>query len=379
MAIAFDAASSSNTVTSQSSLTFSHTCTGSNLVLIVGVSADSAASPTSVTYNGVGMTKQVTETGIDTTLWTLANPSTGANNIVVTFAAGHYFSAGGISLTGCDTSSPVGATNHGNGSANDAAISVTTTQANSWLVACVTHNRNSSVTAISGSTVRYNEYNVTDNFRGIGLTAPTTTTGAYSIGETMGTASDGWWATAIEIKEPAGSTSPSISPSTSPSTSISPSRSPSISPSTSPSTSISPSRSPSVSPSRSPSISPSPSPISSTSPSLSPSISPSISASISPSRSPSISPSVSPSTSISPSRSPSISPSVSPSSSRSPSRSPSQSPSASISPSISPSASPSSSVSPSPSPGDWDNQAKNSASWVNGVRTNSTWYNSNKN
>lgn len=201
MAIAFDAASSANTVVSASSLTFSHTCTGSDLVLTVGVSADSGVSPTGVTYNGSAMTKQVTEPGIDTTIWTLVSPATGANNIVVTFAASHFFIAGGISLTGCNTASAVGATNHGNGSTNNAAISVTTTAANSWLVACVTHNRNSSVTAISGSTVRFNEYLVTDNFRGIGITAPTTTTGSYSIGETMGTPSDGWWAVAVEIKE----------------------------------------------------------------------------------------------------------------------------------------------------------------------------------
>ena len=56
--IAFDATANGQD-SNVASLTWSHTCTGSDLVLIVGVSTrggDGDAVPTGVTYNGVAMT-----------------------------------------------------------------------------------------------------------------------------------------------------------------------------------------------------------------------------------------------------------------------------------------------------------------------------------
>ena len=188
-----------------SSTTLSHTCTGASM-LVVCVGADSGASPTGVTYNGVSMTKEATQTGIDTTIWTLANPTAGANNISVTFAASHYFGIVGISLIGTETTSYTdGTPATGTGSTNNAQLSVTTVSANSWLVMAGSHNRNSSRTAISGSTIQGDQFITTDNFRVLGITAPTTTAGSYNIGWTMGTASDGWYAVAIGIKEAATS------------------------------------------------------------------------------------------------------------------------------------------------------------------------------
>lgn len=203
MAIAFDA-SSSKIGGNASSSTFAHTCTGSNLVLVVGVQADSAADPTGITYNSVAMTKatSILNSGIESSIWYLASPATGANNIVVTFAAAHYHNAFGISLTGCDTTSPVDGTNTGTGSTNDAAITVTTSVSGSWRVASVFHNRNSSRTAISGSTIRTDVLETTDSFRGISVTEQAGATGAVSLGETMGTASDGWWIAAMGVKAP---------------------------------------------------------------------------------------------------------------------------------------------------------------------------------
>ena len=58
MAIAYNVAST-GTYTGTSPLTWSHTCTGSNLILIVGVIVESSSSNqncTGVTYNGVAMT-----------------------------------------------------------------------------------------------------------------------------------------------------------------------------------------------------------------------------------------------------------------------------------------------------------------------------------
>lgn len=203
MAISLDAVSSKD-AGNVSSSTLSHTCAADATMLIVCIGADSAVAPTGITYNGVSMTKEVEETVLDTTVWTLANPATGTNNIVVTFAANHYFGIVGMSLKGTATSTYIDGTNHGNGATNDAALSITTGTANSWLVGAGFHNRNSSRTAISGTTIQGDQYVVTDNFRVLGLTSPTTTAGAYNIGWTMGTPSDGWWFAAIGIKENAG-------------------------------------------------------------------------------------------------------------------------------------------------------------------------------
>ncbi len=63
-----------------------------NRYLVVFVDANSSA-PTGATYNGVAMTKvaeqNVGATGRNTSIWVLANPATGNNNVVVTFGSSH--------------------------------------------------------------------------------------------------------------------------------------------------------------------------------------------------------------------------------------------------------------------------------------------------
>lgn len=133
MAIARDASSSAVNA-SASSLTFSHTCTGSNLLLLVGVGANSTDT-SGVTYNGVAMTQiatDVTGTAGYASLWGLLAPSTGANNIVVTQTTTTYMSACAVSYTGVVQSGLPSIT--GTDSATPLSISLTTTVDNSWLV-----------------------------------------------------------------------------------------------------------------------------------------------------------------------------------------------------------------------------------------------------
>lgn len=105
----FDAAANSGALQSVSSATFSHTCTGSNLILIVAIGGrQSLASKgnlviTGVTYNGVALTKiRADEIDSDasfrTELWYLIAPATGAHNVVVTYT-------GSIIYGGCVSSS----------------------------------------------------------------------------------------------------------------------------------------------------------------------------------------------------------------------------------------------------------------------------------
>jgi hypothetical protein len=140
MAIAFDAASSVNSATDVTSLTVSHTCTGSDLTLTAIVTiGGNAATCTGVTYNGVAMTQGVVS-GPDgdnnrTYIFYLANPATGAHNLVASFSANASpVSLGGISLTGTNTSSPIGASATPSGTSGNFSNSITTSFVNSIVV-----------------------------------------------------------------------------------------------------------------------------------------------------------------------------------------------------------------------------------------------------
>lgn len=108
MALAFDAASS-QVGALVSSLTWSHTCTGSELALLVGVgfSPDGCAaySISGVTYDSVPMTS-IGSVGdpsgdcMSVQQWKLSAPSSGAHNVVVTFTGNVYAVAGAASFTG---------------------------------------------------------------------------------------------------------------------------------------------------------------------------------------------------------------------------------------------------------------------------------------
>lgn len=95
---------------SGNSRTWSHTVSsGTDRYLLVGFVGDvssGADDVSSVTYNGVSMTliaKQL-QGATNGNRWTyvygLANPATGANNVVVTFSSSHWILAGSIEYTG---------------------------------------------------------------------------------------------------------------------------------------------------------------------------------------------------------------------------------------------------------------------------------------
>lgn len=134
-AIAFDAKANVAEALGSDPHTYSHTCTGSNLVLVVGAGLDRIGIPSSASYNAVAMTAQTLVGGIAPygRQWTLVNPATGAHTVSV--SCGGTSSAGGIisvssSYTGVDQTTPVGTTN--TATANNVALS--TTYANSYIV-----------------------------------------------------------------------------------------------------------------------------------------------------------------------------------------------------------------------------------------------------
>ena len=112
-AIGFNATTNAQSADAASSLTYSHTCSGAERLLFVGVSwkGSSGVTVSSVTYAGIGMTSIRSDQSAAPPNWTshifyLIGPATGANNVVVTMSgavpAGTVIVSGAISLTGVD-------------------------------------------------------------------------------------------------------------------------------------------------------------------------------------------------------------------------------------------------------------------------------------
>lgn len=110
----FDAASST-AGTNVASLTWSHTTSGSDRCIIVvaggGDGTLTEINPSSVTYNGVGLTKLSFTNGtswVGVSMWYLVAPATGTNNVVVTYTGPPVQSAAGaVSLNNVDQITPV--------------------------------------------------------------------------------------------------------------------------------------------------------------------------------------------------------------------------------------------------------------------------------
>lgn len=115
MAIAFDAATSAATAQGTSA-NISHTCSGSDRLLIVTVGTDGRAqSVTSATYNGVALTRAIRRQHTNTDafagfeeLWYLVNPATGTNTLVLNLSTSMQVQAVISSYTGVHQSTPLG-------------------------------------------------------------------------------------------------------------------------------------------------------------------------------------------------------------------------------------------------------------------------------
>jgi hypothetical protein len=161
MAVAFDAASTAKGTTG--SFTFSHTCTGSNLILTVGVAINAAASATvnAVTYNGVALTKvDSIANSISSDLWYLVGPATGAHSIVVALSAsGAMTVCNAASYTGVSQSTPLGTKVTASGNSNTPSVTVTSATGQLVVdsVAQNSANGTATLTAGSGQTQRGND------------------------------------------------------------------------------------------------------------------------------------------------------------------------------------------------------------------------------
>ena len=195
MAIALDVATNGGSATATSH-SYSHTCTGSNLILFVGVNFYNAGTDdiTGVTYNSVAMTQIAKQTnasgsGQISYLYYLINPSTGANTVAITKTSSATIRSVSVSYTGAnDIAQPdASGTNTSNASL---AISkaVTTIADNCWMVSFTFNDANQCL-ASTGTTNR----NSAGVYMAIGDSGGVITPAAsYSMAWTLASGTANW-------------------------------------------------------------------------------------------------------------------------------------------------------------------------------------------
>lgn len=197
MAIAFNATNSKNDSTiAVLTQTWSHTCTGSNRLLFVGVSFDSAGlSISSVTYAGTNLTlirtDENTAISRSSSIWYLVAPATGANDIVVTYSNDTVCISGSISLTGVAQTGSLDANNGAIGVDITASVVVTTVADNAWVLDTMAANSSFGWTVGAGQTQRWNVIPSASVDGGGSTEGPKTPAGAvtmsWSVGQPGGT------------------------------------------------------------------------------------------------------------------------------------------------------------------------------------------------
>jgi hypothetical protein len=128
MSLAVDAVSQGNfNVGITSSITWSHTCSGANRVLIVGAQIGSATDNATCTYNGTSMTKYVFFGGgtIQVVLFSLVAPDTGTHDIVLSRTGNAYIGGGAVSFTGADQTTPLENSNSASATTSSPTVDIT--------------------------------------------------------------------------------------------------------------------------------------------------------------------------------------------------------------------------------------------------------------
>ena len=107
-AVGFDAGTAGSGI--DTSISFAHTCTGTDLVLTVGFTGRNSAldDVTGMTYNSAALTKIGSNQNggtpnFETEIWKLTGPATGSNTVVVSgVTSGESHAATAVSFTGSD-------------------------------------------------------------------------------------------------------------------------------------------------------------------------------------------------------------------------------------------------------------------------------------
>ena len=213
--VAYGNVSSSSSAAGVSQLTFSHTASGDNRAVFVGVgfsTGGGAGSCTGVTYGGVAMTEKwdfTFSTNYGNAGYTLAgdvNIATGAQNVVVTLNATHdEVAAGAISLTNVNSGDPTGTANTTSG-LNGSTCTIDITGVTGGLVVDNVYTEGV-LTPDGGNTSRWEQESIGGFTSGGGSTKA----GATSVTMSWNTNGELWGLGGICFK-PSGGTVPKQAP-----------------------------------------------------------------------------------------------------------------------------------------------------------------------
>lgn len=198
VAIAFDAASSTNG--KSSTLTWSHTvgAAGSDRILVVGVSLKTNTVVSGVTYGGQALalvpnSAVVHSGGKRVELWYKVAPLTGANNVVVSMPSSVHMIGGATSWTGVHQTTPLGTAATAALTTGTGTVDVTSVSGD---VVVDTLSTASTMTVGAGQTQRWNLSQA--GFKGAGSTEDATTT-TTTMSWTF--VSGDWAITAVPLKQ----------------------------------------------------------------------------------------------------------------------------------------------------------------------------------
>ena len=202
MAIAFDATS---TKVAANDTSWSHTCTGSNLVLFVTISSwkngGTGAGATTVTYNSVSMTKVANTPASNgafySEIWALVNPTTGANTIATSGIVSTTTKASGISFTGADQTTGVDIANSTTGTTGSVTLALTLGATNEYMVDCASHLSANRPSAHS-DTIVLND--ATSGASGVSQYGSKAGSGSQSMSYTYPDPGDAWAYSVLAVK-----------------------------------------------------------------------------------------------------------------------------------------------------------------------------------
>lgn len=206
--IAFDNQLNTQVDGSVTSVTRSFTVTGSNCAVVSHALTTSVADMTSITYNGVTLTK-IGETNINafsTETHFLVNASTGANNMVWNNGSSTTFVTNATSYNGVRNTAYTPASNTATATSSTMSGSLTTTVANSWIV--TTSRTGSGYPNATGTNYVREAYNTSNGVHG-GSSQAALAAGSNSVSVGI-SASQQWALLMFELQEYVAAGSSSI-------------------------------------------------------------------------------------------------------------------------------------------------------------------------
>lgn len=184
------------------SLTYAHNNDG-NVLTVTVASLTGGAGPTTVTYNASLMTKEIAATDGTSEisiLYSLATPSAGSNNVIVTYGGLRNFGSSATSYTGGDTADVIGATSRTTALTNDSTptLNLTTAQDGSIVQDAVIIMAARTATVGASQTQRTNLQIVGDGYI-LSSTEPKATAGSVTMSWSLSSAAN-WTIANAEVR-----------------------------------------------------------------------------------------------------------------------------------------------------------------------------------